>query len=240
MNNTELKESISKNEKFQTGNVVLISFSHLVHDIYSAFLAPILPIIIKNLNISYSLASLLFVIRTLPSLANPFIGLLADKISLKIFIIIAPTITAIVMSLLGYASSYFVLVVMLFISGISGALYHVPSPVLIRKLSANRVGLGMSLYMLGGELARTLGPLVILGAISIWGFQGTYKLIPFAILSSLVLFYKLRKINISEDFQKKTKQFGTIETLKKHLPVFLIIAGYIFFVSIIKSAFTFY
>ncbi|RLD59169.1 MAG: MFS transporter [Bacteroidetes bacterium] len=239
-NNTDLKVNNTKNNEFQTGNVILVSFSHLLHDIYSSFLSPVLPILIKNLGISYSLTSLLSVIRTLPSLANPFIGLLADKVSLRYFIIIAPTITATIMSLLGFASSYIVLAIMLFVMGISASLYHVPAPVMVKKVSGNRAGMGMSFYMLGGELARTLGPLVILAAISLWGFKGAYRLIPFAIIASIILFFKLRKISVYKEFQNKNKQFGKKETVKKYSSVFLIIAAYLFFISIIKSALTYY
>jgi len=235
-----LKVNNTKNNEFQTGNVILVSFSHLLHDIYSSFLSPVLPILIKNLGISYSLTSLLSVIRTLPSLANPFIGLLADKVSLRYFIIIAPTITATIMSLLGFASSYIVLAIMLFVMGISASLYHVPAPVMVKKVSGNRAGMGMSFYMLGGELARTLGPLVILAAISLWGFKGAYRLIPFAIIASIILFFKLRKISVYKEFQNKNKQFGKKETVKKYSSVFLIIAAYLFFISIIKSALTYY
>jgi len=240
MNKKTINNYKGDDKKFQIGNVSLISFSHLVHDTYGAFLSPVLPLLIKNLNISYSLVSFLLVIRSLPSLFNPFIGLLADKISLRFFIVLAPTITAIAMSMLGFASSYFVLVVLLFVSGISSSLYHVPAPVMVKKLSGNRAGLGMSLYMLGGELARTVGPLVILGAVSLWGFKGAYRLIPFAVLASIVLFVKLRKIPINKEFQKNTNHLGWLATLKKHSSLFLIIGGYLFFVSLLKSAMAFY
>ena len=38
--------------KFQQGNVILISFAHFVHDVYSSFLAPILPLLIEKFNSS--------------------------------------------------------------------------------------------------------------------------------------------------------------------------------------------
>ncbi|HHE37964.1 MAG TPA: MFS transporter, partial [Candidatus Cloacimonetes bacterium] len=41
-----------KKKKFQSGNVLIISFSHLLHDVYTSFLAPILPLLITKLNIS--------------------------------------------------------------------------------------------------------------------------------------------------------------------------------------------
>ena len=74
-------------KKFQTGNVLTISFGHLMHDTYTAFLAPLLPLLISKLGLSLSMAGLLDVIRKIPSLFNPFIGLLADKICVKYIVI---------------------------------------------------------------------------------------------------------------------------------------------------------
>ena len=87
--------------KFQTGNVVLIAFSHLIHDIYGSFLAPILPLLIEKLGFSYTLAGFLAVAQRFPSLLNPLLGVIADRTSVRYFLIIAPTVTAISMSLLG-------------------------------------------------------------------------------------------------------------------------------------------
>ena len=78
-------------EKFQIGNVSTITIAHLIHDTYTAFLAPILPLIIEKFSISLSLAGLLSVIQRIPSLLNPFIGILADKMKVRYFVIFAPS-----------------------------------------------------------------------------------------------------------------------------------------------------
>ena len=142
---------------FQTGNVVLISLAHLSHDVFSSFLAPLLPLLIAKLGLSLSAVGLLDIARKVPQLGNPLIGLLADKICVKWFVILAPAVTATAMSLLGLAPSFPVLFILLLISGFSAAAFHVPGPVLIKHHAGNRSGRGMSFYMFGGEMARTLG-----------------------------------------------------------------------------------
>ena len=220
---------------FQLSNVITISLAHFIHDVYSSFLAPILPLLIEKLKLNYTLAGLLPVIQRLPYLFNPLIGLLANHIKIRYLVIIAPAITTICMSLLGSTSHFAVLAILLFIMGISGAMFHVPTPVLIKKVSGNRVGKGMSFYMFGGEAARTIGPLVILGAVSIWGLEGTYKLIPFGILATLILFFKFRNLPISENFEKH-KKIDTKKTLQQNLKFFILITGIVFFTGFIKSA----
>jgi FSR family fosmidomycin resistance protein-like MFS transporter len=98
----------------------------------------------------------------------------------------------------------------------------------------------MSFYMFGGEIARTLGPLVILGAISLWGMEGTYRLIPFGVAVSAVLFFRLRdprKVPMTlRGFP--SGQPGLISTFMEHLPLFLIIIGILTFRAIMRVSIT--
>jgi FSR family fosmidomycin resistance protein-like MFS transporter len=109
---------------------------------------------------------------------------------------------------------------------------------MVKQVSGERIGKGMSFFMFGGEIARSLGPLVILGAVSLWGLEGTWKLIPFGLLSSFILFLRFRKIPISHEFKHEKKQVGIFNTFKYHIPLFSSIAGIIFFNSLIKGALT--
>lgn len=226
--------------KFKTSKVLSISFAHLLHDVYSSFLAPILPMLITKLEFSYFMAGMLSLIRSIPTLFNPLIGIIADRSGVRYFIILTPLITAVAMSLLGVAPSYAVLAILMFILGISSSFFHVPAPVLIRNVSGNRIGTGMSFYMLGGELARTLGPVVILGAVSIWGLEGTWKLIPFALAATIYLFFILSDVEVKNISKKKEKEGNAWMTFRKYLPLFTAITGITLFRAMMKSALTAY
>ncbi len=179
---------------FQTARVISVAFAHFVHDIYTSFLPPLLPLIIQKLGLSMARAGLLYTVLQLPSLLNPFLGVLADRVSIRYFVIFAPLITAMVMSLIGFAPSYGVLIVLLLTAGISASLFHVPAPVMIKRLSGRRVGLGMSFFMTGGELSRTVAPLLAVGAISLWGLEGFYKVVFAGVLATGWLLIKVRDI----------------------------------------------
>lgn len=227
-----------KNTKnFQTGNILLISFAHFIHDVYSSFLAPILPLLIEKLSMSYTLAGFLTIAQRMPSLFNPLVGLMADRVSLKYFVIFAPSVTVIVMSMLGLANSYLVLIIILLVMGISASMFHVPAPVMIKHIAGNRIGKGMSLFMLGGELARSVGPMVILGGVSLWGLEGTYKLIPFGLIASAILYYRFKNFKVVKS-SDELKVKNIFSTFKKVIPLFSIILGIIFFNSIIKGTLT--
>lgn len=227
-----------KNGKFQWNNVLVISIAHLVHDTYSSFLAPLLPMLIDKFGMSLSAAGLLSVFGRLPSLLNPLIGLIADRVRLRYFIIFSPMVTAVCMSLLGLAPDYTALAILLFVMGLSSACFHVPGPVMTRHVAGSRVGLGMSFYMVGGELARTLGPVIILGAVYLWGLGGTYWLIPFGFVATAILYWRLHNIDISQDFHRKKKKASPAKAIRKAGPVLLLLLGVSLFRGIMKASLT--
>ncbi|MBC8479150.1 MAG: MFS transporter [FCB group bacterium] len=212
----------------------------MLHDIYTAFLAPLLPVLIDKLKISYSLAGFLTVLIRIPSLLNPLIGLLADRTSSKYFVIIAPFISAVAMSLIGLAPGYTAIAILVFVAGMSSAAFHAPALTLIKETSGNQVGKGMSYLMLGGEIARTVGPLIILGAVSFWGLDGTYRLIPFGAAASIFLYFKLRDIKPHKKSESGVDVVSAKKTLQRLMPFFTVMIFIAFFRSILKSALTIY
>ncbi len=231
---------MNKNKKIQTSNAITISFAHFTHDIYTAFLAPMLPLLINKFGISLSMAGLLDVVRKFPALLNPFIGILADKICVRYFVIFTPLITGIAMSLLGVVPSYSVILILLFVVGISSTIFHIPSPVMIKIVSGNEIGKGMSYFMLGGEIARTLGPLLITATITLWGLEGSYRAMLLAVISTIFLYIKLKNIEVNKNIKKKNKKFSPKDTFIKLIPFFIIITGVATFRGAMKSAITLY
>ena len=228
------------NTKFKKSEVFTISCAHMLHDTYSSFLAPLLPLLIEKLDMSLSVSALLEIVRRIPTLFNPFFGLLAEKTGVKYFVILTPAITAIAMSLIGLAPTYSILLILLFVSGISAALFHVPSPVIIKEASGNRVGTGMSWFMVGGESARTIGPLLVTAAVSMWGLEGIYRLMPLGLIASFILYLKLKDFEIDKPVRKAQEKGDTKKLLKKYTPFFSILGAYLFFQAGMKSAITLY
>ncbi len=79
---------------------------HFVHDVFSSFLAPWLPLLIEKLTLSLALAGSLTIFIRIPSLLNPLIGMAADRVDMRYMVIAAPAVTAVCMSLIGLAPSY--------------------------------------------------------------------------------------------------------------------------------------
>jgi FSR family fosmidomycin resistance protein-like MFS transporter len=206
---------LKKYPPFQAAEILLLSFAHFVHDIYSSFLSPLLPLLIEKLSLSLTQAGFLSAVMQLPALVNPFIGMLADRVSLRFFVILAPMMTAVPMSLIGLAPTYGVLLLLLFMVGISIAMFHVPAPVMIARMAGGKKGRGMSFFMTGGELARTVGPLTAVAAVSLFGLEGFWPIMVVGIAASGWLYIRFRRVDLSfHNTKKKTSLVRTFSNMR--------------------------
>ena len=205
--------------------ILVVSFGHLCHDIYTSFLSPLLPLLIKKFALTYTSAGFISVMLRLPALLNPLIGSYADRQNLKYIVIMSPAVTGIAMCLMGAVPGYPVVVLLVLVAGISSSMFHVPSPVLVKELAGKRIGAAMSSFQIGGELARTIGPLIALGAVAVWGLEGTYRLIPAGLVMSAILYWIFR--DLPQKTQKTAHKIGgsIAQTLSHGKTLYIAISG---------------
>ena len=229
------EESTGQDEnKFQTAGVVTMASAHAVHDTYTGFLPALYPELISKLSINNAQAGLLTFYIQGASIIQPFIGYLADRVSLKYLVILTPAVSAILMSLLGKAPSFAIVTFMLLVVGLSSASLHAVAPAVAGHLSGKNLGKGMSFWMVGGELGRTLGPLIVVTAIRFYTFEGIGWLMVFGILASFVLYLRLR--NVSARPNGKVSDMSWKEALVKMKPVILPIIGILTLMSLCTGA----
>ena len=181
-------------QAFQTVNVLSVAGAHAVHDMYTSFVAPLVPILIASLAITKTQAGLMIFFLQTPALFQPLIGRLVDRIGLKPVVYLAPAITAVGMSIAGVAPSYTVLAVILTLVGINSAFFHSVGSVMSGTLSGRSIGRGAGLWMFGAEFGRTLGPLLVVAAVSLWTARSLAWLMTIGLAASALLYLKLRQV----------------------------------------------
>lgn len=206
---------------FQRGNVLTITSGHFVHDTFSAFLAPLLPLIIEKLSLSLTMAGTLSAVIQLPSILNPLIGYLDEKFNLRKLLFFAPAITATLICAMGLAPNYPSLIFILFLAGFSSALYHALAPALMARVSGAKVGMGMSFFMAGGEAGRTLGPLIAVSLVSLLTLEGIW---PVAVVGWAISFILYMRFQHTIIHPVRSVGFQAIapEIKGYFLPIFLI------------------
>ena len=230
---TEITPAKKIENQFQTRQVLTIVSGHFTHDIYTAFVPPLLPLIIEKLSLTLTLAGSLIAFLQLPALLNPFIGYIADKVSLRYLVIFAPAVTATLISSLGFAPNYLTLAIILFVAGVSVASFHAPAPAMIGRLSGTQVGKGMSLFMAAGELGRTVGPLLAVWAVSTWTLSGLYRIVFVGWVASLFLFIRLRNV------AARTEKSGDLRLMVPYLrQLFLPLLVFAFFRNFLNVSLT--
>lgn len=95
-------------DTFNTGKVLSVSVCHFIHDIYSSFFAPLLPLWVEKFSMILTQAGFLSTVMQIPALFNPFIGFLDDRVNARYVIILAPA-TYCLSAALGLISIPFIL-----------------------------------------------------------------------------------------------------------------------------------
>ncbi len=181
-------------EGFQTGRVLSVTFAHATNDIYTSFLAPLLPAFIAKLALSKTEAGLLAFLQSSPAVFQPIIGHLADRTELRYLVIVAPALTGTMLSLLGIGPSYVVLALLVMLGGLSSASLHAVAPAMAGRLSGPSLGRGMGIWMVGGILGWTVGPIIVVSVVNLLGLEKTPWLMIVGWLASLVLYLRLRDV----------------------------------------------
>ena len=193
----------------------MISGGHFVHDVFSSFLPPFLPLLIDKFGLSMVLAGSLTVFFRLPSLLNPLFGVISDRVDLRHVAIGAPAFTAVTMSLLGVAPNYAILCLCLLVAGMSASIFHVLGPVMISRVASENLGRGMSFWTTGGELARATGPLVAVQVVSILTFEGSYPVMVGGILASAFLYMNVNEIGPGSVQRQEGSLRETLRALRR-------------------------
>ena len=225
------ESKVQPRDEFQANRIILISGGHFVHDTFTAFIAPLLPILIDKLGLSLMLAGSLSVFTQLPSLLSPLIGYLADRSTVRYMVIAAPAVTATLATLIGFMPSYGTAALLLFTAGLSVMAFHAPAPAMIAHISGGKVGRGMSFFMAGGELGRTLGPLLVGFGVAQWGIEGLWRLMFFGWLASLILFFRLRDVSARRDQRRSISK----PLLRRFVRVFAPLFGVMAFRNMLTS-----
>lgn len=171
--------------------MAVASFAHFAHDLYPSFIGPLVPAIQEKLGISLAMASLMVPAQQLPSVFQPFVGYLADRTSRRWFVVLSPATAAVSLSSLGLAPNLAVVLLLLLVSGLSSATFHAPAVALVGEFGGRRMGRAMAIFMAGGELSRTLGPIIITGAIALFTLEGSFIVMVVGLAASVVLYLTL-------------------------------------------------
>lgn len=191
-------------DTFHTSEIITVAAAHGAHDTYFSYLPTILPLLIQNLALNTTQAGLLSAFSQIPNLLQPVIGYLADRRNLKILVILAPTLSGILITLVGVAPSFGIASLLMLLAGFSTAGFHAIGPAMVSARAGKKVGRGMGFFMVGGELGFALGPLMVVAVIGVLTIKGLPWLMVLGMLASVILYFRLKNVSTVRHAQSES------------------------------------
>jgi len=178
-----------RNFTLLSAGMVLLCLAHLLTDLFSSTIATLQPILGERFDLSLTQAGLLGGVFMFSSavLQLPF-GVLSDRLHSRLFSVFGPLAAAIFLSLVGMASGFGMLLALSALGGMGVAAFHPQSTKEAARLSGDRKGLGVALFITAGTFGLACGPLYFAWVISAFTFDRFYlAMIPAIVVCGLLL-----------------------------------------------------
>lgn len=154
--------------------IFALTLIHFTGDFYVSFIGPLLPVFVEKYALSLAQVGLITgVMRMLAFIVQPGVGYFADRYPSRIFIIGGPFLSILFIALVGWAGSFWVLLLFVAIGSIGSSMFHPSTAGMISNYAGRHFGLSMSFFNMGGTFAFGVGPLFIAWIVSRWGLEAT-------------------------------------------------------------------
>ena len=148
--------------------------AHLINDSYPNLYPVLLPELMASLRFGTAAAGLISTVTSLTTqFLQPLMGAAADRVGGRWFVVGGLALGSVVSALaLGFAPSYGLLLLLLLIAGVGNSAFHPHASSIVGEATVRHKGLGMSFFMIGGNLGRALAPITASTAFVLGGRRG--------------------------------------------------------------------
>ncbi len=224
--NIEITESKQKVSSVVILRTVYHSLAHFSNDLFLAFFAPTLPVLITSMHLLKVQAGILNLGMELMALTMPLVGHLADKKDIRKYMFLTPAITALCMSSLTLIPNFYMLFMVLLIGGLSIYFYHAIGPADIGQVSEKSLGSTLAIWNIAGQVGFMVGPLVITAILTNAAFDKLPYLFLVGVFLSIVLFFLWRKMPqaeniapVEKDQQRKLDSAARKGLVRQFIPI---------------------
>lgn len=166
MQDNQKPSNSTPRKQFYLFQFIFLTFAHTILDSYATLFPHIQPRLVNrfaSVGKTNSLAGIFIALYSIfSSLGQIVFGWLSDRIRTIHFLTFGVALTAIGLSLVIYAPSELYVFLLLAIGGIGIAAFHPQATTYAGALAAETRGMGISIFLTGGNIGRALGPLALL------------------------------------------------------------------------------
>jgi len=176
--------------------VLVLAATHFLVDGFGNILAPLLPLLIVNLNLSLAAAGTLTMCFQLAnSVAQLGFGHIADRWRPWLLLVAGPVLCVSTITLIGLAPDPVTLALVLVVGGLGGAAFHPPAAALVHRLSGAQRGMAMSTHITSGTVGQAMAPLVFAPFVQAFGLSATPLLMIPALVLVLILLRRIPRFD---------------------------------------------
>lgn len=189
-----MSPQISENRIPSRAGVGLLTFSHVVNDLYQGAVPALIPFLMVEHHYSYlAITGITLAATFVSSVAQPAFGMLTDHRPLPWLLIVGMLVAAAGVAVSGIAPSYALVWLAIAVSGTGVAAYH-PEASRAARLAAGASAQGMSWFALGGNIGFALAPVTVTPILLVTGLHGTVLLILPAAAAAVIVWPLLRRL----------------------------------------------
>ena len=171
--------------------VSAVSAAHFVSHYYIIALAPLLPFVRDEYQVTYTQIGLAFAaFNIVTAVFQTPAGFLVDRLGARMLLILGLAIDASSFVLVGLIDSFWIMVALFAIAGIGNTVYHPADYALLSQhVPSDRIGQAFSVHTFAGMLGSAVAPASLLMMQSVWGWRGAF--VGAGILGFAVAFFLL-------------------------------------------------
>lgn len=183
-------------KKIDYRGLILLSMGHMMTDLNTSALPALLPFLKEAFGLSYAMAGTILLFSSLTSsVIQPVFGYITDRKSYLWFLPLGIFCAALGIALLGWASSYQQIIILVILSGIGVAIYHPEGWRIANFFAGEKKATGMSIFGVGGNLGFAFGPLMAVYFVKSMGLKGSaFFFLPGAVMAGVFLFSNLWRV----------------------------------------------
>jgi MFS family permease len=169
-----------------------VSAAHFMSHYYIILLAPLMPFVRDEYQVSYTQIGLAFaVFNIVTAVFQTPAGFLVDRLGARTLLILGLAIGATSFVTAGLVNSFWVMIAMFAVAGIGNTVYHPADYALLSQhVPSDRIGQAFSFHTFAGMLGSAVAPASLLIMQSSWGWRGAFigaGLLGFAVAFFLLL-----------------------------------------------------
>jgi len=153
-----------------------VSAAHFVSHYYIIALAPLMPFVRDEYQVTYTEIGLAFaVFNIVTAVFQTPAGFLVDRLSARILLILGLAIGATTFVTAGLVHSFWMMIAMFAVAGIGNTVYHPADYALLSQhVPSDRIGQAFSFHTFAGMLGSAVAPASLLMMQSAWGWRGAF------------------------------------------------------------------